>query len=52
MPRVVDIPHGAWYDPDENGIDRAGCADVLTLDDYSPGGGYSYNSGLLQVEKT
>ncbi len=51
MPGVVDVPHGAWYDPDEKGIDRAGCANVLTADDYSPGGSFPYNTALVQVEK-
>jgi anaerobic dimethyl sulfoxide reductase subunit A len=51
MPGVVDVPHGAWYAPDEGGVDRAGCANVLTKDDYSPGGSFTYNSALVEVEK-
>lgn len=51
MPGVVDIPHGAWYNPDENGVDRGGCANVLTKAVYSPGGAYAYNTCLVQVQK-
>jgi anaerobic dimethyl sulfoxide reductase subunit A len=51
VPGVVDVPHGAWYDPDKEGVDRGGCANVLTKDAYSPGGSFPYNTGLVQVEK-
>jgi anaerobic dimethyl sulfoxide reductase subunit A len=36
MPGVVDIPQGAWYEPDENGIDRGGCVNVLTSHRWTP----------------
>ena len=51
MPGVVDIPQGAWYNPDENGIDRGGCANVLTRDEPSPGGAFCGNTALVQVKK-
>jgi len=51
MPGVVDIPQGAWYDPDENGVDREGCANVLTKDVISPGGAFASNTALAEVEK-
>ena len=36
LPGVVDIPQGAWYEPDENGIDRGGCVNVLTSHHWTP----------------
>jgi anaerobic dimethyl sulfoxide reductase subunit A len=52
MPGVVDVPHGAWYDPDEKGMDKGGCVNVLTSDTYSPGGSFTYNTGLVEVAKS
>lgn len=51
MPGVICIFEGAWYAPDENGVDRGGCANTLTKDDYSPGGASVMNTCLVQVEK-
>jgi anaerobic dimethyl sulfoxide reductase subunit A len=51
MPGVVEIPQGAWYNPDKNGIDTGGCANTLTRDEPTPGGGYVTNTCLVQVEK-
>ncbi len=51
MPGVVAIFEGAWYDPDENGIDRGGCANVLTSDHYSPAGAAVMNTSLVDVRK-
>jgi anaerobic dimethyl sulfoxide reductase subunit A len=51
LPGVVDIPHGAWYDPDEQGRDRGGNPNVLTNDQASPGGAYLYNTCLVEVQK-
>jgi anaerobic dimethyl sulfoxide reductase subunit A len=51
IPGVVCIFEGAWYAPDENGIDRGGCANTLTKDDYSPGGACVLNTCLVQVAK-
>ncbi|HSB02106.1 MAG TPA: molybdopterin-dependent oxidoreductase, partial [Anaerolineales bacterium] len=36
LPGVVDIPQGAWYEPDENGVDRGGCINVLTSHHWTP----------------
>lgn len=51
MPGVVDVPQGAWYSPDEEGLDRGGCANILTKDDRSPGGAFCFNTALVQVVK-
>ena len=50
MPGVVNVSQGAWYNPDEDGIDHGGCGNVLTNSDRSPGGAISMNSTLVQVE--
>lgn len=51
MPGCANIPHGTWYDPDENGVDRGGNANVLTSQRISPSGGMAYNTVLVQIEK-
>ena len=51
MPGVVDIPEGAWYDPDEKGIDQGGNPNALTKDAVSPGGSFPSNTCLVDVAK-
>jgi len=51
IPGVVSIYEGAWYDPDEEGIDRGGCANVLTDDTYSPGGAAALKTTLVETTK-
>jgi anaerobic dimethyl sulfoxide reductase subunit A len=36
IPGVVDIPQGAWYEPDGNGLDFGGCINVLTSSRWTP----------------
>lgn len=52
MPGVMVLHEGAWLDLDENGIDRSGNPDVLTLDEPSPAGAFAYNTILVNVQKT
>jgi anaerobic dimethyl sulfoxide reductase subunit A len=52
MPGVVAIGQGAWYQPDRDGVDEGGCPNILTRDEYSPGGGWPTNTSLVQVRKS
>ncbi len=52
MPGVLVLHEGAWIDLDENGIDRAGNPDMLTLDEPSPAGAFAYNTVLCNIQKT
>jgi anaerobic dimethyl sulfoxide reductase subunit A len=47
MPGVLVLHEGAWMDLDENGIDRSGNPDILTLDEPSPAGAFCYNTVLV-----
>jgi anaerobic dimethyl sulfoxide reductase subunit A len=51
MPGVLCVFEGTWYDPDENGVCRGGCANVLTNDKFSEGGASTLNTLLAEVRK-
>ena len=51
IPGAISIFEGAWYNPDENRIDRGGCVNTLTKDAYSPGGASALNSCLVEIKK-
>ncbi len=52
MPGVVDIPQGAWYLPDENGVDQGGCANTLTSERPTPlAFGNTQQTIMVQVAK-
>jgi anaerobic dimethyl sulfoxide reductase subunit A len=52
MPGVVNIPQGAWYTPDGDGVDRRGCTNVLTSERPTPYAfGNTQQSIMVQVEK-
>ena len=47
---VVAIKEGGWFTPDENGVDTAGCANVLSRDRCAPCGATTYNTNQVEVE--
>ncbi len=46
---VVSMKEGAWFTPDESGIDIGGSANVLSTDRPSPAGAQTYNTCLVEV---
>lgn len=52
LPGVVDIPQGAWWSPDEAGIDRRGSVNVLTSTRWTPlAFGTAQHTIMIQVAK-
>lgn len=51
MPGVAEIPHGAWYNPDNGGVNLKENANNLTAVPNSPAGGMAYNTALVEIEK-
>jgi anaerobic dimethyl sulfoxide reductase subunit A len=53
MPGVVDIPQGAWWTPDEDGVDRRGSINVLTSERWTPlAKGTAQHTIMVQVERS
>ena len=51
MPGVVAIPQGAWWNPDEQGIDRRGSVNVLTSERWTPlAFGNAQHTIMVEVE--
>lgn len=51
-PGVVNLPQGAWYTPDENGVDMRGCTNTLTKYQPTPfAKGNPQHTNLVQVVK-
>lgn len=52
MPGVASIPQGGWWIPDEKGIDRRGCINVLTRYKPTPlAFGNPSHTSLVEIEK-
>lgn len=52
LPGVIDIPQGAWWTPDEKGIDRRGSVNTLTSERWTPlAFGTAQHTIMVQVER-
>ena len=52
LPGVVDVPQGAWWAPDAEGVDRGGNINVLTSERWTPlAFGSAQHTAMVQVEK-
>jgi anaerobic dimethyl sulfoxide reductase subunit A len=52
LPGVVDIPQGAWWKPDANGVDHGGCINVLTSHRWTPlAFGSTQHTIMVEVER-
>ncbi len=52
LPGVVDIPQGAWWQPDAAGVDRGGNINVLTSHRWTPlAFGSAQHTIMVEVEK-
>ncbi len=52
MPGVVNIPQGAWWDPDKDGVDRRGNINVLTSHRWTPlAFGNAQHTIMVEVKK-
>jgi len=52
LPGVAALPQGAWWTPDEKGVDRRGSVNVLTSERWSPYAfGNTQHTIMVQVEK-
>ena len=52
LPGVINIPQGAWWTPDENGIDRRGNVNVLSSEKWTPlAFGNAQHTIMAQVAK-
>ncbi len=51
-PGVLDLPQGAWWQPDKDGNDIGGCINTLTTEKWSPlAFGNTQHSIMVEIEK-
>ena len=46
---VTSMNEGAWYTPNEDGVDTEGCANAVTADVSAPCGASTYNTNFVDV---
>jgi anaerobic dimethyl sulfoxide reductase subunit A len=52
IPGVVDIPQGAWWSPDADGVDRRGSINILTSERWTPlAFGTAQHTTMVEVER-
>jgi anaerobic dimethyl sulfoxide reductase subunit A len=52
MPGVIDIPQGAWYTPDKNGVDLGGNINILSSERWTElAKGNAQHTIMVEVEK-
>jgi anaerobic dimethyl sulfoxide reductase subunit A len=52
LPGVIDIPQGAWWAPDKQGVDQGGNINVLTSQRWTPFAfGSTQHTIMVQVKK-
>lgn len=51
-PGVAAMKDGAWFNPDDDGVDSGGCANTVTRDRSAPSGATTYNTGLVEIQPT
>ncbi len=53
LPGVVAIPQGAWWEPDENGVDHGGSVNVLSSERWTPlAFGNAQHTIMVEIEKS
>jgi anaerobic dimethyl sulfoxide reductase subunit A len=53
MPGVVDVPQGAWWAPDEQGVDSGGSVNILTSARWTPlAFGTAQHTMMVEVKRT
>ena len=46
---TISMKEGAWFTPNEDGVDTEGCANAVTADVSAPCGATTYNTNFAEV---